>query len=421
MTLEAPPSPAVAVPPPSPADAGTKRKAEDPPTPAAARASDDADGPKHASDSATKLSRYVPTLADAPPSAIPGSRAPGRAPPAADASAHRDSYVVSSSRGYSTSQSELRAATGAWYFEVVVARLGDAGHARVGWAERLAETDAPVGADASGYAYCDVGGEKVHAGRREPYGEAFVAGDVVGCYLEVTRGERPAARRTRKKPTPPRPPRRRIRRARKAPRRCPSTARRSRAKRLKGKGLGIPTARAWKTRRRERRRRRSRTRRAATSAEKAPTRIASSAASVSAATGVAGRGVRAARLRADHLSQRVPSVRVALHARQGGRAPRREGGVQLWADVRVPGFDIRRRAGAAPDVRRGEGARGAARSDEVTRIVIAAHRLFDTHTTYPPRALLPPRGFLRHASGRDLLEDLLLSFAGFAVVLERRR
>ena len=146
-------------------------------------------GPKHASDSATKLSRYVPTLADAPPSAIPGSRDPGRAPPAADASAHRDSYVVSSSRGYSTSQSELRAATGAWYFEVVVARLGDAGHARVGWAERLAETDAPVGADASGYAYCDVGGEKVHAGRREPYGEAFVAGDVVGCYLEVTRGE----------------------------------------------------------------------------------------------------------------------------------------------------------------------------------------------------------------------------------------
>ena len=70
-----------------------------------------------------------------------------------------------------------------------MARLGDAGHARVGWAERLAETDAPVGADASGYAYCDVGGEKVHAGRREPYGEAFVAGDVVGCYLEVTRGE----------------------------------------------------------------------------------------------------------------------------------------------------------------------------------------------------------------------------------------
>lgn len=198
MTLEAPPSPAVAVPPPSPADAGTKRKAEDPPTPAAARASDDADGPKHASDSATKLSRYVPTLAAAPPSAADASgsaasRDPGRAPPAADASAHRDSYVVSSSRGYSTSQSELRAATGAWYFEVVVARLGDAGHARVGWAERLAETDAPVGADASGYAYCDVGGEKVHAGRREPYGEAFVAGDVVGCYLEVTRGEAPNA------------------------------------------------------------------------------------------------------------------------------------------------------------------------------------------------------------------------------------
>jgi hypothetical protein len=193
MSLEAPPSPAVAMPPPSPADAGTKRKAEDPLTPAAARASDDADGPKHASDSATKLSRYVPTLADAPLSAadasgLATSRDPGGKPDAADASAHRNSYVVSSSRGYSTSQSELRATTGAWYFEVVVARLGDDGHARVGWAERLAETDAPVGADASGYAYCDVDGEKVHEGRREPYGEAFVAGDVVGCYLEVAAG-----------------------------------------------------------------------------------------------------------------------------------------------------------------------------------------------------------------------------------------
>jgi hypothetical protein len=181
------------MPPPSPADAGTKRKAEDPLTPAAARASDDADGPKHASDSATKLSRYVPTLADAPLSAadasgLATSRDPGGKPDAADASAHRNSYVVSSSRGYSTSQSELRATTGAWYFEVVVARLGDDGHARVGWAERLAETDAPVGADASGYAYCDVDGEKVHEGRREPYGEAFVAGDVVGCYLEVAAG-----------------------------------------------------------------------------------------------------------------------------------------------------------------------------------------------------------------------------------------
>ena len=208
MTLEAPPSQAVAVPPPSPVDAGTKRKAEDPPTPAAVRASDDADGPKHASDSATKLSRYVPTVAAAPPSAADASgaaasRDPGGTPDEADASAHRDSFVVSSSRGYSTSQSELRATTGAWYFELVVARLGDAGHARVGWAERLAETDAPVGADASGYAYCDVDGEKVHEGRREPYGEAFVAGDVVGCYLEVAAGATATASASAASPVAP--------------------------------------------------------------------------------------------------------------------------------------------------------------------------------------------------------------------------
>ena len=172
MTLEAPPSdPAVAVPPPSPADAGTKRKAEDPPTPAAARASDDADGPKHASDSATagltKMSyrrspMRRPRRSRDP--GIPGARRRRRRVRAQGQL--RGVFVLE--EGYSTSQSELRAATGAWYFEVVVARLGDAGHARVGWAERLAETDAPVGADASGYAYCDVGGGVLsrHAGPR---------------------------------------------------------------------------------------------------------------------------------------------------------------------------------------------------------------------------------------------------------------
>ena len=45
-------------------------------------------------------------------SGLATSRDPGGKPDAADASAHRDSYVVSSSRGYSTSQSELRATAG---------------------------------------------------------------------------------------------------------------------------------------------------------------------------------------------------------------------------------------------------------------------------------------------------------------------
>ena len=243
-----------------------------------------------------------------------------------------------------------------------MARLGDAGHARVGWAERLAETDAPVGADASGYAYCDVGGEKVHAGRREPYGEAFVAGDVVGCYLEVTRGEatRDAADAEEADAA-----------SRAA---AADLEQREGAAPVSVDGALIPReapeGEGSDPRRRARGRRGAardgdgvRERDApATKPRKAPTRIRVVRRARAAAhrSGVAGRGVRAARLRADHLSQRVPSVRVALHARQGGRAPRREGGVQLWADVRVPGFDIPETRRAAPDVRRGEGARGAA-------------------------------------------------------------
>lgn len=73
----------------------------------------------------------------------------------------------------------------AWYFEVIVAHLGGSGHARVGWANNKAELNAPVGFDGYGYGYCDVGGEKVHEARREPYGESYAAGDVIGCYIFI--------------------------------------------------------------------------------------------------------------------------------------------------------------------------------------------------------------------------------------------
>ena len=54
---------------------------------------------------------------------------------------------------------------------------------RFGWATQVTERDAPIGVDEHGYAYCDVGGEKVHDARREPYGDSYAAGDVIGCYI----------------------------------------------------------------------------------------------------------------------------------------------------------------------------------------------------------------------------------------------
>lgn len=91
--------------------------------------------------------------------------------------------IISAAKGYRTVQSGIFVEEGAWYFEVVLAHLGESGHARIGWATQVAERDAPIGVDEHGYAYCDVGGEKVHDARREPYGDSYAAGDVVGCYI----------------------------------------------------------------------------------------------------------------------------------------------------------------------------------------------------------------------------------------------
>ena len=97
-----------------------------------------------------------------------------------------DAHVFSSVEGYSTSQSRIFVNEGAWYFEIVISHLGKSGHARVGWSRVNPEASAPVGTDECGYGYCDVGGEKVHQSKREAYGEAFAAGDVIGCYIYLS-------------------------------------------------------------------------------------------------------------------------------------------------------------------------------------------------------------------------------------------
>ena len=103
------------------------------------------------------------------------------------------SISVSSHKGYRTARSTIFVNEGAWYFEAVVAHLGDSGHMRIGWSTNKCELNAPVGFDEHGYGYCDVSGQKVHHRKRQSYGEAFAAGDVVGCYIYIQPAEDPAS------------------------------------------------------------------------------------------------------------------------------------------------------------------------------------------------------------------------------------
>jgi len=163
-----------------------------------------------------------------------------------------ESGTLASTKGYCTARGTHGASAGTWYYEVELTSLGGEedendvdverrrnneatnsssstprylGAARVGWATRAAELQAPVGYDRHGYALRDREGCKVHDALREPYlssslpspwstaapaateGErdessrsapspppSIKQGDVIGCYLHLPPGGRPLER-----------------------------------------------------------------------------------------------------------------------------------------------------------------------------------------------------------------------------------
>lgn len=76
---------------------------------------------------------------------------------------------------------------GSWFFEIRVISGNDGtnSHVRLGIAQVLAATDAPVGFDEFSYGVRDSDGFKVHCGRPKSYGSSFSSGDVVGVLLRI--------------------------------------------------------------------------------------------------------------------------------------------------------------------------------------------------------------------------------------------
>ena len=96
-----------------------------------------------------------------------------------------DGKSVSSKKGFRTCRTNLFVTTGTHVCEVVVRRLGETGHARLGFGTKRCELQAPIGFDAFGYGYRDVDGSRVHKALRSEYGEGFKEGDVIGMVLHL--------------------------------------------------------------------------------------------------------------------------------------------------------------------------------------------------------------------------------------------
>lgn len=100
-----------------------------------------------------------------------------------------DKLSVSGTKGYRTARATHGAREGTWYCEATATFLGPTGHCRIGWCTGKAELQAPVGYDKYGYSYRDLEGSKVHKALREPYGEAYAEGDVVGLFIHLPPGK----------------------------------------------------------------------------------------------------------------------------------------------------------------------------------------------------------------------------------------
>ncbi|GBF97369.1 histone methyltransferase complex subunit [Raphidocelis subcapitata] len=113
-----------------------------------------------------------------------------RSDKAAQLTLSEDRLAVTGAKGYRLVRATHGAHEGTFYCEVTVTHLGETGHCRLGWATAKAELQAPVGADGHGFAYRDLEGSKVTKALREPYGEPYGEGDVIGLLLHMPPGGR---------------------------------------------------------------------------------------------------------------------------------------------------------------------------------------------------------------------------------------
>ncbi|XP_018825398.1 LOW QUALITY PROTEIN: protein TRAUCO-like [Juglans regia] len=97
-----------------------------------------------------------------------------------------DRLSAGSTKGYRMVRATRGVVEGAWYFEIKVVRLGEAGHTRLGWSTEKGDLQAPVGYDGNSFGYRDIDGSKVHKTLREKYGEeGYKEGDVIGFYISL--------------------------------------------------------------------------------------------------------------------------------------------------------------------------------------------------------------------------------------------
>eukprot|EP00088_Acartia_fossae_P002927 TRINITY_DN11223_c0_g1_i2.p1 TRINITY_DN11223_c0_g1~~TRINITY_DN11223_c0_g1_i2.p1 ORF type:complete len:338 (+),score=67.56 TRINITY_DN11223_c0_g1_i2:61-1074(+) len=86
---------------------------------------------------------------------------------------------------YCTARATHGVKKGSWYYEMRIADLPEGGALRLGWAQKNANLQAPLGFDKFGYSCRSRKGTRFHDSIGKHYSNGFGQGDVVGCLIDL--------------------------------------------------------------------------------------------------------------------------------------------------------------------------------------------------------------------------------------------
>ena len=94
-----------------------------------------------------------------------------------------DRLTVTGHKFYCTIRANHFVNRGSWYFEVKILDLPEGAATRIGWAQKNANLQAPLGFDKFGYSCRSRKGTKFHESIGKKFSHGYKEGDILGCMI----------------------------------------------------------------------------------------------------------------------------------------------------------------------------------------------------------------------------------------------
>jgi Set1/Ash2 histone methyltransferase complex subunit ASH2 len=99
---------------------------------------------------------------------------------------HDDRLTLTGHKFYCTIRANHSVARGNWYFETKILDMPEGAATRIGWSQRNANLQAPLGFDKFGYSCRSKKGTKFHEGIGKHYSDGYgQVGDIIGCAISL--------------------------------------------------------------------------------------------------------------------------------------------------------------------------------------------------------------------------------------------